>query len=95
MFCILALKPENHGITIFDLMTLTIKLVQDIIKVNPCTKFHDHTSNRSAVRVLTHGHTHRDRRDRLECKAQRLGRISTGMGLSQNSGYASHIQNET
>ena len=40
-------------------MTLSIELDQDIIKVNPCTKFRDHTSNRSAVRVLTHGHTHR------------------------------------
>ena len=37
---------------------LTIELVRDIIKVNPCTKFRDHTSNGSAVRVLTDRHTH-------------------------------------
>ncbi len=42
-------------------MTLSIELFQDIIKVNRCTKFRDHTSIRSAVRALTHGHTHRDR----------------------------------
>ena len=39
-------------------MTLTIELVQDIIKVNPCTKYHDHISNGSAVRALTYRHTH-------------------------------------
>ena len=39
-------------------MTLTIKLIQDIIKVNPCTKFGDHMSNGSAVRVFTHTHRH-------------------------------------
>ncbi len=47
-------------------MTLTFELVQDIIKVNPCTKFHDGTSNGSAVRALTdrqtdtHTHRHTD-----------------------------------
>ena len=38
-------------------MTLTFELVQDIIKVNPCTKFHDRTPNGSAVRALTDRHT--------------------------------------
>ena len=44
-------------------MTLSIKLVQDTIKVNPCTKFGDRISNGSTVRVLTHRHTnmHADR----------------------------------
>ncbi len=46
---------------------MTFELVQDIIKVNPCTKFHDRTPNSSAVRVLTdrqtdaHTHTYTDR----------------------------------
>ncbi len=35
-------------------MTLTIKLVLDVIKVNACTKFCDRTSFGSAVRVFTH-----------------------------------------
>ena len=34
-------------------MTLTISLVQDIIKVNPCTKFCDHTSNSLDMTVVT------------------------------------------
>ena len=41
----------------FDLWPWPFELVRDIIKVNPCTKFHDHTSNRSAVRALTNRHT--------------------------------------
>ena len=40
-------------------MTLTIELVQDIIKVNLCTKFYDHMPNGSAVRALTDRHTPR------------------------------------
>ncbi len=40
-------------------MNLIIERVQDIIKVNLCTKFHDHPSNGSAVRVPTHTQTHR------------------------------------
>ena len=65
VFCILALKSGNHGNCVFwsgdlDLwpLTLTIELIEDIIKVNPCTKFRDPMSNGSAVRALTHGHTH-------------------------------------
>ena len=38
-------------------MTLTFELIQGIVKVNACTKFHDHTSNGSAVRALTDTHT--------------------------------------
>ena len=34
-------------------MTLTFKLVQDVIKINPCTKFQDSTPNGSTVRALT------------------------------------------
>ncbi len=66
LFCILALKLENSGNCHFwpgdlDLwpMTLTIELIQDIIKVNPCTKFCVDMSNGSVVRVPTHRHTHR------------------------------------
>ncbi len=44
-------------------MTLTFELVQDIIKVNPCTKFHDCMPKGSAVRVLTDRQT--DRQTRL------------------------------
>ena len=40
-------------------MSLTIKLIQDIIKVNPYTKFHDDMSNGVAMRVPTHRHTHK------------------------------------
>ena len=40
-------------------MTFIIEFFQNIIKVNPCTKFRDHTSNRSAVRALTDRQTHR------------------------------------
>ncbi len=42
-------------------MTLTIEIVQDIIliQVNPCSKFCDRTSIRSAMRAFIHGHTHR------------------------------------
>ncbi len=44
-------------------MTLTFELIQDIIKVNACTKFWVCMSNGSAVRELTdaHTHTHTDR----------------------------------
>ncbi len=38
------------------LMTLSIELVRDVIKVNSCTKFCNRTSIGSAVRVFTHGH---------------------------------------
>ncbi len=38
-------------------MTLTFELVREIIKVNPCVKFCDHTPNGSAVRALTDRHT--------------------------------------
>ncbi len=38
-------------------MTLTIKLAREVIKVHLCTKFGDHTSNTSAVRAHTAGHT--------------------------------------
>ena len=34
-------------------MTFIIELIQDMIKVNPCTKFCDHTTHGSAVRALT------------------------------------------
>ena len=63
-------KPGNNVFELGDLdiwpLTLTIKVMQDIIKVNPCTKFGDHTSNGSAVRALTdrqtdtHTHSHTD-----------------------------------
>ena len=48
-------NKKTPEITFFDLMTLTltIKLVWDIIKVNPSTKFHDPTPNGSAMRALT------------------------------------------
>ncbi len=56
---------QNSKITFFNLdevdlwpMTLTFKLLRDVIKVNPCTKFCDCTSIRSAVRVPTHWHRH-------------------------------------
>ena len=39
-------------------MTLTSKLVRDIINVSPCSKFHDHMSNGSTVRALANRHTH-------------------------------------
>ncbi len=44
----------------FDLVTftLTIEIVQAIIKVNHCTKFRDPMSNGSAMRGLTEGQTH-------------------------------------
>ena len=63
MFHILAFKPENYRNRIFwpgdlDLLTLTIELVQEVLKVNPCTKFWDHMLNGLAARVLTHWHTH-------------------------------------
>ena len=45
-------------------MTLTIKLLREVIKGNPSTKCGDHMSNGSAVRVLkgrqTHTHSHTD-----------------------------------
>ena len=40
-------------------MALTFELVQDIIKVNPCTKFNDCTPNGSAMRALTDRQTDR------------------------------------
>ena len=40
-------------------MTLTFELIQDIVKVNACTKFWVRTSNGSAVRELIDAHTHR------------------------------------
>ena len=40
------------------LMTLTIELVREVIKVNPCAKFHDHMPNGSALRVLTDKQAH-------------------------------------
>ncbi len=48
-------------------MTLTLKLVQDIVKIHPHTNFHIRMSNCSAVRALTDGQTHRwtDRRVRF------------------------------
>ncbi len=56
-------KSENHVFqpSDFDLwrMTLTIKVIRDIIKVNPCAKFRDPRSNGSAVRELTNWQTHR------------------------------------
>ncbi len=39
-------------------MTLTIELIQDIVKVNACPKFWVRTSNGSAVSQLTDAHTH-------------------------------------
>ncbi len=39
-------------------LTLTIKPIRDIVKVNPCAKFCDRTSIGSAMRVLTNRHTH-------------------------------------
>ena len=39
-------------------MTLIFKLIQEVMKVKPCTKFRDHRSNGSAGRVLTEGQTH-------------------------------------
>ncbi len=66
VFGICSLKSENSGNYVFDLgdldlwpMTLTIKLVQGNIKINPCIKYRDHMSNGSAVRVLTDRQTHR------------------------------------
>ncbi len=41
--------------------TLTFELIQDIVKVNVCTKFWVCTSNGSAVRELTDAHTHTHR----------------------------------
>ncbi len=38
-------------------MTLTIKLIQDIVKVHPCTKYWVRRSNGSVVRALTDTHT--------------------------------------
>ncbi len=38
-------------------MTLTIELGLDFIKVNPCTKFRDRTSNGLALRALTNWQT--------------------------------------
>ncbi len=40
-------------------MTLTIKRIQNVLRVNPCTKFRDHTSSSSAVRALTEAHAHK------------------------------------
>ncbi len=41
-------------------MTLTIELIQDIVKVHPCTKYLVRRSNGSVVRALTDTHTHRE-----------------------------------
>ncbi len=46
-------------------MTLTLELIQDIIKVNPCAKFRDHMSSGPVVRVLTNRQTHRQTRPYL------------------------------
>ena len=55
-------KPKSNVFWPDDLdlwpMTLTIKLVRDIIKVNPCTKSRDHTSIGSPMRAFTRTHTH-------------------------------------
>ncbi len=55
---------ENPGQNIFQFddldlwpMALPIKLVRDVIKVNPCIKFRGCTSVGSAVRVFTRWHT--------------------------------------
>ena len=59
-FGISLLKSESPGNNVFepgDLnlwpMTLTIELVWDVMKVNPCAKFHDRTPNGLAVKALT------------------------------------------
>ncbi len=52
-------------------MTLTVKLVRDFIKVNPCTNFGTNMSNCLAVRLLTNWQTggkterHTETRDRF------------------------------
>ena len=61
--------PEHHIFSPCDLdlspMTLTIELDLDMVQVDLCVKFLVRTSNGSVVRVLTDGHTHRDRRDQF------------------------------
>ena len=54
----------QHGLDLWS-MTLTIELLQDVIKVNSCTKFCDHTSIRSAARVPTDWQTDRQTHRRL------------------------------
>ncbi len=53
---------ENHFFQNGDLdlwpMTLTFELIQDIVKVNPSTKFWVRIFNGSAGRALTNEHTH-------------------------------------
>ena len=43
-------------------MTLTIKFIQDIVKVHPCTKYWVRRSNGPVVRALADRHTHTHRR---------------------------------
>ncbi len=55
-------------------MTLTFKLIRDIIKVNPSTKFWVRMSNSSTVRALTDRHSHgRDRFHTLTRKGKKDG----------------------
>ena len=49
-------KLQNH---VFQHGDLELWLIQDIVRVNPHTKFWVHTSNGSAARELTDAHTHR------------------------------------
>ena len=56
VFGICSLKPENSGNDFLTSVILTIKFVQDIIEVNPCTKYRDDTSNCLAVRDLSDRH---------------------------------------
>ena len=56
------LPPKSPKITFFSTwrpwpMTLTVKLIRDIVKVNPSTKFWVRTSNGLAGRALTDGQT--------------------------------------
>ena len=48
---------QTHDLELWP-TTLTIKLIQDIVKVHPCTKYWFCRSNCSVVRVLTDTHTH-------------------------------------
>ncbi len=53
---------------------MTFELIQDIVKVNACTKFWVPTSNGSAMRELTDTHTQTDGTDFIPSTADAGGK---------------------
>ena len=64
-------------------MTLTFKLGLDMNQVDLHVKFHVHTSNGSAMRVLHYSHTHTDRTDSITSTADAGGNNLTFLEIEK------------